>query len=254
MSYSELVKELNLEDRIIAVTRVRAEDHQLDDLAGCVYKAFEKVMAGQTIVLAAGSCSCKGFDHNSGLKDSMPMIPGGFGAFLSHGSKQMWTPPGERFKCDPETAEAMFTGLPKDVMDGFDAIRFEPYREGMKADVVTLFATPDQLSALIVLHGYFRWEYDHVIATTLSGCASMIRIPLHEMKKERPKAVITGTDLAQRKFLDENLLAISIAGWEFEKLLGITEECFFHSPVFKPIRRRIRKDEDLEEKSFTILA
>ena len=254
MSYGELVKELKLEDRIIAVTRVSSQSEKLNDVGGCIYKSLGRVLAGETLVLGKGSCSCAGFDHNSGLKDERPMIPGGFGVFLSKGSDQMWTPPGERFKCDPQTAEAMFENLPKDVMGGFDAIKFEAYREGMKPDIVVILADADQLSALLVLHGYHRSEYDSAIATTVSGCASMLRIPFAEMKKERPKAVITATDLAQRHFVDENLLALSVSGSDFEKMLSVTSECYFHSPVFKKIRRRIHKDEALEEKRFSILA
>lgn len=253
MSYSELVKELDLEGKIIVINRVNSADEELNDIAGCVYKTMKKVMSGETLVLKEGSCSCNGFDHNSGLKDSMPAIPGGFGLFLSKGSTQRWTPPGERFKCDPATAEVMWDNLPKDVMDGFDAIKFEPYTENCEADVVVAFVTPDQLSALIVLHGYDRSEYDHVIATTVSGCASMLRIPFAEMKKDKPKAVITATDLAQRHFVDEELLAIAFTGENFKKMLEVTGECYFHSPVFKKIRQRIRKDEDLTEKRFSIL-
>ena len=254
MSYSELVKELRLENRIIAATRVKSEEYKTDDIFGCIYKAVDEVMNGRTLVLKEGSCSCSGFDHNSGLLDEMPHISGGFGLFLSYGSDQRWTPDGERFKCDPETAEAMYDMLPKDVMDDFDAIKLEPYREGMKADVVITFVEPDQLSGMLVLHGYTRPEYDAAIATTVSGCASMLRIPFAEMKKEKPRAVITGTDLAQRKYMPENMLAISVSGWEFEKILEITGECYFHSPVFKKIRERLHKDEDLAEKIFTMLA
>ena len=147
----------------------------------------------------------------------------------------------------------MYDCLPKDVMGGYDALKFEPYREGMKCDVVTCFCNADQLSALIVLHGYDKPEYDRVIATTVSGCASMIRIPLNELKSDKPRAVITGTDLAQRKFMDEGDLAISFTGPEFEKMLSYTDECFFHSPVWKPIRNRLRKDEHLEDVCFTAL-
>lgn len=254
MSYSELVKELKLENRLMAVTRVHTKDEQVNDIFGCVYKRFERVLNGETLVLKEGSCSCGGFDHNSGLNDEQPMIPGGFGVFLSHGSDQQWTPPGEKFKCDPATAEAMFAQLPKDVMDGFDAIKFEPYREGMKPDLVVAFVDPDQLSGMLVLHGYNKAAYDAAIATTVSGCASMLRIPFAEMKKEQPRAVITGTDLAQRHFMDENLVALSIAGWEFDHILDITEECYFHSPVFKKIRLRIHKDDAVPEKKFTSLA
>lgn len=253
MSYSELVKELALDNKIIAVTRVHAEDQQETHIAGCIYKAMNKVMAGETLLLKKGTCSCNGFNHNSGLLDTVPNIPGGFGLFLSQGSDQRWTPPGEKFKCDPQTAEAMFDNLPKDVMDGFDAIKFEPYSEELKPDVVVAFATPDQLSGLIVLHGYDRAEYDHVIATTVSGCASMLRIPFAEMRKDKPRAVITGTDLAQRHFMAEDLLAIAFTGDNFEKMLAVTGECYFHSPVFKKIRQRIRKDENLTDMRFSIL-
>lgn len=254
MSYSELIKELALDGKVIAIKRVHASEEKADDIAGCVYKAMKKVMEGNTLVLKDGSCSCNGFNHNSGFKDDMPAIPGGFGVFLSHGSNQRWTPPGEKFKCDPVTAEAMWENLPKDVMSGYDAIRFQPYSEEIDADVVVVFATADQLSALIVLHGYDRAEYDHVIATTVSGCASMLRIPFAEIGKENPKAVITSTDLAQRHFVDEELLAIAFTGENFRKMLSVTSECYFHSPVFKKLRQRIRKDEDLTYKRFSVLA
>lgn len=253
MSYREFVNELKLDNKVIAVKRVNSKDEKTDDIFGCVYKALRKIMHGERLVLKKGSCSCGGFDHNSGLDDSMPSIPGGFGVFLSHGSDQMWTPPGERFKSCPKIAEEMFDMLPKNVMDDFDAIRFEPYREGIDADIVVIFVNPDQLSAVLVLHGYSRPEYDTAIAGTVSGCASMLRIPFAEMKKERPKAVITGTDIAQRNFVDEDKLAISIAGWEFEKMLEVTEDCYFHSPVFKKIRERIHEEED-KEKRYSILA
>lgn len=254
MSYGELVRELELEGRIIAVTRVSSQNEKLNDVGGCIYRQLDRVLAGETLVLGEGSCSCAGFDHNSGIKDERPQIPGGFGVFLSKGSDQMWTPPGERFKCDPQTAEAMFDSLPKNVMDGFDAIKFEAYREGMKPDIVVILADADQLSALIVLHGYHSGEYDSAVATTASGCASMLRIPFAEMKKDRPKAVITATDIAQRHFVDENLLALSVSGSDFERMLSVTSECYFHSPVFKKMRARIHKDKAPEEKRFSILA
>ena len=254
MSYQELVKEVRLQGRLMAVTRVHREDAQLTDTFGCIYRTIPKILAGETYTFARESCSCSGFDHNTGLRDDMPNTPGGFGIFLSHGSDQRWTPPGEKFKCDPQTAEAMFECLPKDVMGGFDALRFEPYREGLKPDVVVAFCDPDQLSALIVLHGYDKAEYDRVIATTASGCASMVRIPLDELKREKPRAVITGTDLAARKFVPQGELAFAVTGPEFEKMLAVTEECFFHSPVWKPVRNRLRADEHLEDAKFTDLA
>ena len=51
MSYSELVKELKLENRLMAVTRVHAKDEKVNDIFGCVYKRFERVLNGETLVL-----------------------------------------------------------------------------------------------------------------------------------------------------------------------------------------------------------
>ena len=254
MSYSEFVKELKLDGKLLAITRVNSDDVELTDTFGCIYRTIPKILEGETFAFKKESCSCSGFDHNTGLRDDMPNTPGGFGIFLSQGSDQQWTPPGEKFKCDPQTAEAMFHCLPKGVMDGFDALKFEAYKEGQEADVVVAFCNPDQLSALIVLHGYDKAEYDRVIATTASGCASMVRIPLNELKSDKPRAVITATDLAARKFVNEGEVAFAVTGPEFEKMLSVTEECFFHSPVWKPVRNRLRRDEHLEDAKFTGLA
>lgn len=253
MGYSEFIRELCLENKVIAITRVHKGNQPVTHLAGCIYRALNRAAEGECLLVDAQACSCNGFAHNSGLKDDKPAIPGGFGLFLSKGSDQRWTPPGERFKCDPQTAEAMFDSLPKNVMDGFDAIKIEPYREGIKADVVTTFVNADQLSAVLVLHGYNRGEYDNAIATTVSGCASMFRIPFDQMKKENSKAVITGTDIAQRHFMDENSLAISVTGKDFEYMMSVTDECFFHSPVFKKVRKRLHKEVKTAEVRFSIL-
>ena len=75
-----------------------------------------------------------------------------------------------------------------------------------------------------------------------------------EMRREKPRAVITGTDLAARKFVPEGEVAFAVTGPEFEKMLAVTEECFFHSPVWKPVRNRLRSDEHLEDVKFTGLA
>ena len=254
MSYSELMKELRLEGKLLAITRVHSHDVELTDIFGCIYKTIPKILGGETFAFELESCSCSGFDHNTGLRDDMPNTPGGFGIFLAQGSDQQWTPPGEKFKCDPETAEKMFECLPKGVMGDYDALKFEPYREGLEPDIVVAFCNPDQLSALIVLHGYDKPEYDRVIATTVSGCASMVRIPLEELKSEKPRAVITATDLAARKFVKEGEVAFAVTGPEFKKMLDVTEECFFHSPVWKPVRNRLRSDEHLEDAKFTRLA
>lgn len=242
MGYKELINELALENSIMAIKRVNKDEYKLKDLPGCIFKWIDRILGGETYVFAEGSLSCGGFSHNTGLRDDPPIIPGGFGKFLSEGSTAQWTPPGERLKCDPETAYAFYDSLPKDVMGGYDALKFSPYQEGCDADVVVCFVNSEQLSVLMNLHGYDRGSYCNVIGTMASGCASMVRIPLAQLKEEESKAVITCTDLAMRKYHDENRIAIAFTGPDFEKMCTFTETCFFHSPVFAPTRKRLHKD------------
>ena len=83
---------------------------------------------------------------------------------------------------------------------------------------------------------------------------SLCDLPLSELTRDTPRAVITATDLAARKFVKENEVAFAVTGSEFKKMMDVTEECFFHSPVWKPVRNRLRADEHLEDAKFTDLA
>ncbi len=253
MSFSELVTEVKLQNKVLAITRVHQKDEEPQHTFGCIFKILPRVLAGETIVTTAIHCGCKGFKCNSGLLDTPPFVQGGYGLFLSKGSTSAWSPDGERFKCDPDMAYAMFDHLPKDVMGGYDAFKIEPYYEGIECDIAVVFCNPDQFSAMTVLYYYDKPEYDRILAPGGAGCASMFRIPLAELKSDKPRAIITGTDLAQRKTMDEFDLAISFTGPEFKKMLSYTGECFFHAPVWKSVRNRIRKDEHLEDACFTPL-
>lgn len=258
MSFAEFEKEVALQGKVMAISRVYLKDETPAHSFGCIFRMFDRILAGETLVTGIGYCGCKGFKSNSGIVDEIPFIPGGFGKFLTTGSTAQWTPDGERFKCDEATAYGLIEGFPKNVMDDgkggkYDGIKFEPYREGLKCDVVVCFCNPDQLSAVIVLHGYNKSEFDRVIATTAAGCASLVRLPLGEKRREKPRAIITGSDLAQRKFRPENEIAIAIPSEDFEYMMSVTGECFFHAPVWKPVRNRLRKDEHLQDACFTAL-
>lgn len=241
MSYSELLNELRLEGKVIAATRVMGDTFQETKvLHHCIFEAFDRVLTGETFLLKRGSCGCKGFDSNAGFLDETPPIPGGYGLFLSYGAGEGFRP-GERLKCNPDVAQAYSQRLPKDVMNGFDAIRLEPFREGMNPDLVISFVTPDQLGALAFLYDFRNSDYDNIIAPTVAGCASLFRIPLGELRKPHSRAVIGNIDIVSRPHLDGKLLAFTVSGKDFFTMLQDTEESFFHSPIWKSLRRRIHE-------------
>lgn len=244
MSFSELTSELQLQDKVLAATLVHgAPTDEVKLSPHCIFQALPRVLAGETLMLRLGCCGCKGFDSNAGFTDAMPSIPGGYGFFLSYGAGEGFRP-GERLKCGPMVSENYYEALPKDVMDGFDSIQLEPYREGMEPDLVISFVTPDQLSALAFLHDFRSTDYDRIITPTTAGCASLFRIPLAERKRSNSRAVLGNIDITTRPYLAKDLLTYAVTGKVFRTMLEDTEACFFHSPIWSRLRNRIHQSEE----------
>lgn len=238
MSYHEFLTELKLEQHVIAATRINVPEDQFSSIPGCMFKCFDKVFEGETFILGATSSKCPGFKVNAGFVDGLLQTPGGFGNFLSQGAGKGF-PTGERLKCNPALPEEFILGLPSSVMENRNAIRLEPYQESLNPDLVICFANPDQLSALIILHNFERSAYDTTITGCMAGCASLFRVPLGESQKEESRAVIGNLDLAERHLLDKNLISFTVSGKDFKQMLANTEQCFFHAPMWKPVRTRL---------------
>ena len=162
-----------------------------------------------------------------GFYDGLPQIRGGFGNFISHGAGEGF-PEGEKVKMTPETGEAMMRLQPADVLNGFKYIVVKPYEKADNASVVTFIANPDQLAGLIQLFYYRTGEYDNVIAPLSSGCASIFRIPLGELKREKPRAVIGNVDTLARVHFDRNTFFFTVPMKAFMEMLKDAENCFFH--------------------------
>ena len=263
----KLVEMLHLELEPVGIFLGNA-DAECDTLAqpgkrNCVVPFLLSAARGKVVGIDEEGCTCPGGTVGCCFGDGFTRKNPNIHKMLSQGLGDTAPPQapihlkeGERFFCDEETALKWRNSVPFSDA-GYPRVVFAPqsrWSEIGEPDLVLVFANPDQLSALIVLHGYDKAEYDRVIATTASGCASMVRIPLNELKSDKPRAVITATDLAARKFVNEGEVAFAVTGPEFEKMLSVTEECFFHSPVWKPVRNRLRRDEHLEDAKFTGLA
>ena len=173
MNYAEFLEETKLEHHVIAATRVTVSEDDLSHIPGCIFNGIAKVFQGEPLILGPNSSKCPGFKVNGGFIDGLPKTPGGFGKFLSYGAGEGF-PPGERLKCNPEISEKFILGLPQNVMEGANAIRLEPYNDSLNPDLVICFVTPDQLSALVTLHGYEKTGYDTTITGCLAGCASLV--------------------------------------------------------------------------------
>ena len=239
MSAAYLLKELKLEGKALSIilTNDEAAPERPRD-AQCSLSLLKRALNGETLCFDGKKMSCPGAMRGMGFYDGVPQIRGGFGNFISNGAGEGF-PEGEKVKMTPETGEAMMRLQPADVLGGFKYIVVKPYEEGDDALIVTFIANPDQLAGLIQLFYYRAGEYDNVIAPLSSGCASIFRIPLGELKREKPRAVIGNVDTLARVHFDKNTFFFTVPAKAFGEMIEDAETCFFSTFNWKGVKERL---------------
>ncbi len=239
MSYQIIREELKLQYPAFGITRLQSSAPNTQRAIGCACQLFDYLVQHQSVTLTEQSISCKGAATGMGFVDGLPDIPGGFGYFIAQGRGEGF-PPGERIKCCPEIAEQMLLAQPQNVMKGYQAILMEVYSTDTAPELVTLLATPDQLSGLLHLFYFRSADYDRVIVPICSGCAQLFRLPFGELRKEQPKAVIGNIDFFSRPFLDQNLFTFTVTGTAFAQMCEDAPHCCFFSPAWNGVKKRLQ--------------
>lgn len=237
MSHYIIERELKLKYPILAVTRALIEDPSTQTIPGCVYKLLDQA-AKERVILTEKNVTCPGSARGCGFVDGVPNIPGGFDYFIAGGRGDGF-PSGERIKCSPELAKRMLLGQPQNVMEGYNAIIVEPYREGLTPDHLLFLVTPDQLSGLLTLYYYRSETQDGVMVPICSGCAQLFRLPFGELRKQTPKAVLGNTDFFSRPHLDQDLLSLAVPFSAFEQMCADAAECCFFAPAWDGVKKRL---------------
>jgi uncharacterized protein (DUF169 family) len=239
MKTNEFLKELKLENKALSIIlsndEVVMEQHKS---RGCSLAMLNRALKGETVHISGCGFSCPGAVRGFGFCDKYPDIKGGIEYFLSYGAGEGF-PKGERIKNNPETAKKMLNNQPIGVLDGNNSIIIKPYEEGDDAKLVTFLAQPDQLSGLVQIFSYRTGSYENVIAPLCSGCASIFRIPLGELKRENPRGVIGNIDMVGRSFFDSNTFFFTIPLKSFCEMLEDADGSFLFSFGWKDIRKRL---------------
>jgi len=239
MKADGLLHELKLEKKPLSIILTNTElttERPMDER--CTLSLLKRAMDGESLCFDGRKLSCRGAKRGMGFSDELPNIKGGFGNFISNGAGDGY-PEGERIKKNPEIGEMMMNLQPVDVLNGYRYIVVKPYEDGDKASLITFCVYPDQLSGLIQLFSYRTGEYDNVIAPLSSGCASIFRIPLGELKREKPRAVIGNVDAHSRVHFDANTFFFTITANSFHEMLEDADTCFFSTWNWKGIKERI---------------
>ena len=239
MKTEEFLKELKLENKALSI--ILSDDESVSEPPrgnGCSLPLLNSALKGETVHIRPTDLSCPGAVRGFGFSDECPETKGGFGLFISHGAGEGF-PEGERLKKDPETAVEMLNNQPVNVLGGQTSIIIKPCEEGDAAELVSFLAEPDQLSGLVQLFSYRTGAYDNVISPLCSGCASIFRIPLGELKRENPRGVIGNIDMVGRMFFDRNEFFFTIPMRAFREMLEDADNSFLFTSGWKGVKKRL---------------
>ncbi|MDR3343567.1 MAG: hypothetical protein LBT14_12450 [Treponema sp.] len=127
--------------------------------------------------------------------------------------------------------------LARDVRAPFDAIEFKPYQAGDLPDLVTALVDADRLAILTQRYRTAAW--DEVILPMSSGCASIARIPLGELRSAALRAVIGNCDRMPRQFFDPSTFFFTTPGVRFAEMLTDADRSFLGAPMFSGVKKRL---------------
>lgn len=99
---------------------------------------------------------------------------------------------------------------------------------------VTFFIEADQLSLFVAGAEYLNDSAESRIETRYgSGCGYLLSL---FGGLDRPKALISSTDVAMRKHLPRNLLSVTVNIPMFEQLINLDERSFLHKSFWRELR------------------
>lgn len=206
----------------------------------CVTAMVAAAMKGKTVALAKENVTCFGGGVGMCFGNCYEDFPGGIEYFLSVGRGEGYRA-GERYKKTPELAKSFVAALPIcDMGKTYVVMRpLEQVREGESVDVVVMYASADQLSALVVLANYDREGRDNVVMPFAAGCQSICLLPYDEGKKPLSRAVIGMTDISARPLIDRDLLSFAVPYNRYLELETNVEECFFGASAWQKVASRL---------------
>ncbi len=198
---------------------------------GCVMSLVAAAAKGKSVAFDRETYGCPGGGVGLGFGDCYQSFPGGiegFCRFLSDGNENSPAGPiiaqamlnggarkefcdhflhGERYRKNPLLVKGFLDLLP--IMD-IEAryVIFKPLAALDRSEVpvsVTLFVTPDQLSACVILANYDQARSDAVMIPHLAACQITGVLSYHEAATDSPRCIVGMTDITARQYLKSSL-------------------------------------------------
>ena len=149
----------------------------------------------------------------------------------------------EKFKADREQVLALNRINPKAEPTG-KYIIFKPVEsltEDDEPEIFCIFAKPDVIAALHTLVSFDNTRIDNVIVPFGSGCEQSFKFAFSEAKKENPRAVLGGMDVAMRGCMKHDQQIFSVAASTFYKMVGNMDKSFLNTYIWQGLKSRLSK-------------
>jgi len=212
----------------------------------CCFAYYPRWLKGETLVVERGededfmnpSHGCPGLQKHLGFDRKYPPW---MANFLTDGKNG--APMGEGLKATPALAQEFLDRIVFPEPAG-DFMLLGPLKLQYwdKIRTVTFFADPDRLSGLMTLASYWSSDPDEVAAPFSSGCGLMWEV-FGNFKKDR--AIIGATDLAMRKYLPPEIIALTVSPERFERMVDFPEDAFLNRSWWNELMDSREKGRDL---------
>jgi hypothetical protein len=233
---------------------------------GCVVAMFAAAAKGRVGAFDRETYGCWGGGVGLGFGNCYESFPGGvegFCGFLANGNQASeegrrvgeqlrgWGQQqmaddflqGERYLQNRDTTRKFLATLPlRDIPAKYVVVEplglADPEREDIKS--VTFFATPDQISALVVLANYTDPERENVAVPWGAACQVMGIFAYKELEREHPRALIGLTDLSARHHvrasLGSNVLSFTMPWPVFQRMEQNADGSFLDGKLWRELQ------------------
>ena len=203
---------------------------------GCIIAMLSAAARGKTAAFTAETTPCLGGRAGLGFAE-YPL--GWIEFFLSCGGGDVDRC--ERYKKNPDVAREFICDVSNALIEKLPPrkkfLLFKPLDQITDEipDVIIFLVNADQLSALVTLANYDSARHDGAKILFGAGCAQTVLYPM----SEKNFCFVGLTDPSARKFIDKNLLAVSMSYEKFLQLESVAEESFLTADAWQKILRRI---------------
>jgi len=210
---------------------------------GCILPLIFKSAQGKTVAIDKNTIGWNCSAFYLGYQD---WIFDGIECFLSDGTVNGRE--GERFiKTEKQAKSFVEMYKPEKLNDKVTIFKpLADFEQNEKPEIVIFFVNPDELSALVYLLHYNCPERDDMIVTRfISGCGSIVTLPMKLKNEGKMQAVWGMHDISVRKRLPKNLMTLTMPYDLFVEINSHIDESFIITDNWKAIKERNNQAIDL---------